>query len=182
VREYSLTVEEDSLDELVVAARAGDRRAAERLVERSQTFLYRLAWGILGNHHAAQDAVQETYLVCLPRLAQLRRPEAILTWLARSLTRICWRPRAGSREVPLERAADTVDSHQTDDATIERTELQELLRGLTATERTVLVLQHVLEMTYEEMAEILDIPLGTVRSRLAAARRRLELRWSGPPR
>ncbi len=171
------------LTELVRRVQGGDREALERLVKRYhgpiRGYLYHI---VHGDIHLADDLTQETFLTMVRKLPQLREPSAFKAWLYRiagNTARDYFRS-AQAREVP----ADPV---RNDDAAAVGTEPEAeafrdhdrmlvlgLLRELEEHHREVLILRYYQDLELNEIAEILDVPLGTVKSRLHYALRRMK--------
>jgi RNA polymerase sigma-70 factor (ECF subfamily) len=160
--------------ELVERARRGDHDAYEALASVAFDGLYVLAHRILRDIDRADDAVQECLIRAWRELPHLRDPDRFEAWLRRLLVNACYdearRARRRSTEIrvlPVERAADRDASRDLAD----RDELERGFRLLSVEQRAVLVLTHYLGMTAREVAETLDIPVGTVQSRLLYAMR-----------
>lgn len=169
---------------LVERARAGDRAAFERLVERRIDRAYCTARAIVGNDADARDATQEAFLDAWRQRARLRDPARFDAWLGRILVNSCrellrGRRRRAVREIA---AGDLVDPLDTvpalDPAPDERTAaldtLERAFERLPAPERSILVLHHLEHQPLAEIAATLHVPVGTVKSRLHAARHALE--------
>lgn len=165
--------------ELVRAARRGDVAALGALLERHRAPLYALALSVLGDRGLAQDSVQDAFLVALRRLDDLRDPAAVGPWL-RTITRNAARMRLRrNREVATgipDRAADPDEAPG--EAAIERSALRDwvwtAVDRLPEDQRVTMMLRFFSRTdSYEEIAAILGTPVGTVRSRLNAAKRRL---------
>lgn len=170
--------ETNDLEVLVRRVRDGDASATEELIRHTQDFLMRLAYGLLGDFHSAQDLLQEAYVIGLSRLQQLNDPAQFRSWLARILSRLCYKFLSRNRAYPTDEPdLPTAGGDPADRAAL-RLDLRAALAGLTALEREVIVLRDMLGLPYEEMAQILSIPVGTVRSRLSAARKRMEKLWN----
>jgi RNA polymerase sigma factor (sigma-70 family) len=163
--------------ELLAAAGAGDRASLGALLERHRAYLTSVALAVLGNGAEAQDAVHDAFLTALFRLGELRDPTAVRGWLAAVVRSRCLmelrRRRARSAAVPeLEAEVRALD------AGLERHALGEwlwtALQRLSEPLRAATLLRYFGSYdTYGDLARILDVPVGTVRSRLAEARRRL---------
>ena len=164
--------------EFVTRLRAGDRRAFEDLVRTQQHRVYGLALRMLGNAAEAQDVAQEVFIRAHRGLAEFRGDAQISTWLYTIASRLCLNRLAGSErrlarhgEEALAKLADTGPGP---DQALERGELEEALHRAIADlgeeRRVVVVLRDVEGLAYEEIAEILELPVGTVRSRLHRAR------------
>lgn len=166
---------------LVERCRRGEREAFEALIEACKGQVYGLAWRILGNGADADDVAQETFLRVFLRLKDLREPRAFPRWLSRITANLALQKIHQRRPwVELDQMdAGHEQSQGTPDDDPQRAVLALDLRGringamdaLSAEQRTVLALRDIQGYAYQEVAEILEVPLGTVKSRLNAARR-----------
>jgi RNA polymerase sigma factor (sigma-70 family) len=157
---------------LVVRTQLGDRRALAELVEHWHGPVWRFARRMLGGARTADDASQDAWFRALKALPRLREPERFAPWLYTIV-----------RRAVIDHLAETYGAEQpvddepaVDDAVdvvLERTELAEGLALLPAVEREALILFHLQDMSIEECAQILQVPAGTVKSRLFRARRLL---------
>jgi RNA polymerase sigma factor (sigma-70 family) len=158
--------------ELVSNAQQGDRRAFEMIAADALPRLYRVAVSVLGDRTVAEDATQRTLLAIWRYLPRLRDPQRFDAWSYRLLVRACY---AEARQTPAWLPGDVVDEDASpfapdDLATIlRRDELGRGFRRLTVEQRTVIVLRYLLDWPLERIAEVLDVPVGTVGSRLNRA-------------
>lgn len=153
------------------------------IVERQARFMFRVAYGLLHNVQDAEDAVQEAFLK-LYRGEAWRRMEDEKAFLARTVWRVALdrTPRAADRMddvagMELAAADASPESHLADQA--ERVLLRRLIDGLPEELRQPLVLSAIEEMTSREVAGVMGIPEGTVRTRLMRARAELKKRFAG---
>ena len=165
---------------LLERARGGDREAFAELVERYQDGLYTMALRLVGRPEDAADVVQETFLrayVNLPRL----RPPSVRGWLFRvavnagqDVHRRGRRRPAVAMEDAEGKVLDLPDTALGPEARAEARERAGVVRNailaLPLDYRTAVVLRDVNDLSYEEMAEALRLPLGTVKSRLSRGR------------
>jgi len=177
---------------LMEAVRADRAEAFERLVDRYQRRLYRLAWGYLRNHEDALDAVQEAMVKVYLARGRYRPRAHPFTWVSRILGNHCidlLRRRRARPAESLESAARTgpagdlpaTDPGDTPEREHERREfrrrIEEAVAGLPPNQREVFMLRHFEEMSLEEIASARGCALGTVKSSLhraaAAVRDRL---------
>ena len=166
----------DEVRRLVLRLQDGDRAAFEGLVARTQRSAYRLGYSVAQDHHLCQDAVQDAYISVLQNIRQLRDPSAFTTWFTRIVINRCKKLLKQKRPQSLTEVVEQGKGPSTDgleEKAGRRILLKKALLRLTDTDRTILGLREVQGYTYEEIAEILDIPMGTVKSRVANARRRL---------
>ena len=166
---------------IVERAQHGDTDAFEMLVREVGGRLVAVAFRILRDVPSAEDAVQQTFVTAWRELPGLRNPEHLEAWLYRILVRACaaearrfGRWRATVREVSPDVPAASSEFGWVAD----RDELERGFLRLTPDQRAVIVLRYWRDMPQEEIAKTLDIPLGTVKSRLhhatAALRAALE--------
>lgn len=178
-----------NLDEgaLVAAARRGDLDAFNELVLAYQDRVYNLAYRILGDSAAAEDATQETFIAAYRHLSTFRGG-SFLSWLMRTVANRCYDELRRQKRRPaiswesfgeLDEEANPflVNGHPTPEEAAQQAELTRFLQAAIVTlppdQRVVLVLSDVEGMNYQEIADTLGIPVGTVKSRLARARARL---------
>ena len=170
---------------LVLRAQGGERAAFGELVTRYMQRAYYAALGLVGSHDDALDLSQEAFARAFRARARIDPERPFFPWLYQIIRRLCFnhtRDRSSHRR-KLDRArswlADTtMGEHPAHpDAETERTELREIVTRaidrLAAREREVLVLREFEGLKYREIAEVVGIPVGTVMSRLYAARRSL---------
>jgi RNA polymerase sigma-70 factor, ECF subfamily len=162
--------------DLVVRAQRGDEGAFASLAVAAGNRLYAIAHRILRDVHLADDATQQALLNVWRQLPQLRDPARFDAWSYRLLVRACYaEARKGRLWSPNVRLLP-VDEPVAEDELgpiFDRDQLDRGFRRLSVEHRTVLVLHHHLDMSLEEVAETLGIPVGTVRSRLHYAMRGL---------
>lgn len=159
--------------ELVERARGGDQDAFSRLVETSYGSLFRMARLILRDDDRAADAVQDALLSAWLHIRAVRDVDRFEAWLRRLLVHACYDEarRAGRRRV-MELRVTPLDAPTTEDAqgsTATHDQLERGFRHLTTDQRAVLVTHHYLGLSDHEAAIVLDVPLGTVKSRLNRA-------------
>jgi RNA polymerase sigma-70 factor, ECF subfamily len=161
---------------LVEQAQLGDQDAFAAIAAASIDRSYAIAYRILRDAHRAQDATQQAYLNAWRDLPTLREPGRFDAWLRRLVIRACYaeadrerRWASGVRLIP----SDTASVPDTAAALADADELERAFRHLRAEQRAVLVLHHYLGYPLTEIAATLDIPVGTARSRLHYATRRL---------
>lgn len=169
--------------ELVAAGQSGDQDAFALLVQLHQRRVFNLVFRILQNYEEANEITQETFLAAWQGLPSFRGDARFSTWLYRIAYNSCLKQlEARKREKVLREAIQENQELQgkSTSAEIETRASQELVREqlshLPAKYRAVLVLRHLQEMTYEEMAEILAVPIGTIKTHLFRARNLLKER------
>jgi RNA polymerase sigma-70 factor, ECF subfamily len=160
--------------ELVTRAQRGDRAAFGLLAADIATRFLAIARRILRDVDLAEDATQQALVAVWRDLPQLRDPARFDAWSYRLLVRACYaegrRSRAWSPNLRILPADEPSVSGGLDEV-IQRDQLETAIRRLSVDHRTVLVLHHYADMPLERVAQILEIPLGTVNSRLHHAMR-----------
>lgn len=164
--------------DLIARSVGGDLDAYDRLVGFYQDRVYQVAYRITGNREDAWDAAQETFLNAFRSLPRFRGTAAFSTWVYRIATNAALdlvRRRPPQPPVSLESV--TVGTGDDPAETATRSELQRRIHraitSLPAEQRVVVVLRDVQGLSYEEIAVVLRIPPGTVRSRLSRGRESL---------
>lgn len=174
---------------LALAARDGDRAAWARLVARWQPRLLAHAWRLLGDAERARDAVQEAWIEILRGLGGLDDVVAFPAWAYRITTRRCQRAFGrADRQRLVEDAGDgdedaspdaAADDAPLDDA-LDLAQLLAALDALPPGQRAALAMFHLEHLGVAEIAIALEIPPGTVKTRLMHARRRLRAALASP--
>ncbi len=155
---------------LARAACAGDPVAVDEIVTSTQRKVWQFCRHLLDTDDDAYDAAQETYIQALASLRSYRGDAALGTWLLAIARRVCSRSlRDRMKRRRSERAALDVGR----DAENGLVELRMLLQQLPDDLREALVLTRLVGLSYEEAAQTMECPVGTVRSRVFRARQRL---------
>ena len=172
---------------LIADCLQGRTAAFGELVRRYQDRLYHCVYRLVDNAEDAQDVVQDAFLNAYQSLGRFKGDAQFFTWLYRiafntaislkrkqrvALALKTSRTGAGAAE-PLDTSESSRPEHSLEKADQER-QVQQALNRLSVEHRTVLILKDMEGQKYEAMAEILQVPVGTIRSRLHRAR--LELR------
>ncbi len=168
--------------DLVRALQQGDREVFGDLVDRYRDRVLGLCLRVTSNPRDADELAHDTFVEAYLKIAALREPEKLAGWLRAIAINLCrmWyrRRRHAWCELPEEVAAAEPDDE--DPALLAR--MSAGLADLPAPQRLVLVLHYLEGMSYEQTAEFLDVPIGTVMSRLHRARRALREVLDGPHR
>lgn len=169
------------ISELVEAAQAGDSEAYDALIERFQPMAYTLAHRFLGDHHLAQDVVQEAVIEAFVHLSQLKEPDAFPGWFRQIVFRQCTRVlrRATEPWLSLEAVSESLFTENNPEDVAVQEEVQASVRRAVASlpkpEQLVTVLFYGRRYSYTEVSAILKIPLSTVKKRLYSARQKLKV-------
>jgi RNA polymerase sigma-70 factor (ECF subfamily) len=161
---------------LIRGAQAGSEQDLEELFRRHWRRAYRVAYLIVHDHAAAEDIAQESFVAAVRTLDRFDRSQPFTPWFSKIVTNrsIDWaRSRAARREVADDLPEQTA-SGATNDGYSE--EVVRALASLSPEHRAVVVLRYVLEYTPGEIARVLEVPRGTVNSRLRRALDELEVK------
>jgi len=171
------------LDEyLVASARAGDAKAFALLARRWQQKLVAHAWRLLGDSDAARDAAQLGWIEIMRGLNRLHDERAFPAWAYRIVSRICARQIGEAvrrRRLSEEIAAQPEVGQEPPESGHDMSVLRAAIRALPAVQRTAIALFHFEELSVAEVAVALDVPAGTVKTRLMHARRKLRAALEG---
>jgi RNA polymerase sigma-70 factor (ECF subfamily) len=151
----------------------GSAAGLRELIDAHYEALYRYAYRLTGSAADAEDLTQEAFGKALARLAQLREPERAKAWLFRILRNLYLhkvRDEKRHRVVPLDAVGDLPGRVTDSEPLIEPGRLQEALDELDEGFRTPLILFYFEEFSYRDIAEQMELPIGTVMSRLARAK------------
>jgi len=178
-------------EQLVQRVRGGDRQAFGVLVVRYQDRIFNLVYRMCGRHAEAEELAQEAFLRALERIDQFAGRSRFYTWLFRIAANLTIshqrrrqrvrfhsmdagqddRPDDGvTADIARRRAPDPVEAAVAGET---RDRVAEALAAMDEPFRIVLVLRDMQDMDYAEMADVLDVPVGTIKSRLFRARRLL---------
>ncbi len=171
--------------ELIDRALAGDRSAFAELVRQNQDRLFASMMQVTGSPEEAEEVTQEAFIRAFIKLDTFQRNSQFFTWIYRiAFNSALTRRRRKRAKVSLDQVRESSGMEIVDDAdgvdegmlriervNLVRTAIQQLSEG----HRSILVLREMEEHSYETIAEILEISIGTVRSRLSRARKQLKL-------
>lgn len=160
--------------ELIQSAQAGDHEAFTELTGKHFSYVYRVAYTVLQDQSDAEDLAQESFLVCYRKLPRFRMESSFRTWLTRIVVNLCYDYlRKKRREgVVLGKMADW-DTAVAEDWTANSDlslELRNALKVLNDAHKIVLTMYYEMDLDVKTVANILGIPVGTVKSRLSNAR------------
>ena len=147
-----------------------------RLVAEYHQAVYAYAYRLSRSASDAEDLTQQAFLVAQEKLGQLRNPESARSWLFTILRNRFLKERQQTRPVPvtdLQLDVDMLPDEVPQAQDIDREQLQAALDGLPEPFRVVVLMYYFEDLAYREIAAKLDVPIGTVMSRLARAKRHL---------
>lgn len=159
----------EPLEILMTAAQKGDLHAFEAVVEQTHGGLRKVAITVVPTSQV-EDVVQEAYLTAFQKLGCLRDPSAARAWLTRIVLNIAYDWARRSKHEPTARSeVPEAPAPEPLDLVI----LRDALNTLSRNDRNILILREYLEMSYDEIASVLELSEGSVKSRLFYARKRM---------
>lgn len=183
--------------ELWQSAAKGDHRAFHALIDRHSPQLFRVALSLSASRSDAEDVCQETFVAAFKSLNSFDGRASVKTWLTRILmnraAKIWNKQRNDRKTLSLHRHSDAEDGREssggfwagslsvpsTTSAVDQRLDLLEVIRSLAPEFRETVVLREIEGLSYQEIADTLGVPRGTVESRLFRARAELRKRLTG---
>ncbi len=175
--------------EIVERCKKGEREAFNCLVERYQTKVINIAYGMLSNQEDAYDAAQEAFIRIYRNIGNFQGKSSLSTWIYRIVANVCTdslRKRGkkniisldsgpGEEDSPPKELRDTAPTPEAAAALSEtQREVRQAISKLVEEQRIIITLYDIEGMSYEEIAHIVDCPVGTVKSRLNRARKSLK--------
>jgi RNA polymerase sigma-70 factor (ECF subfamily) len=180
---------------LIERCKRGDLAAFNDLVRKYEKQVYNFAYRLTGNYDDANDVAQDAFLRVFNAIGSFRGDSSFSTWLFRITTNVFLDERKKAKAHPqssldeyMELGESSVarqieDPSPTPEAVLEESEraliLQKAVSDLPEYQRAMVTLYHGQQKSYEEIAEIMDLPIGTVKSRLNRARLALKEKLSG---
>ena len=156
----------------------GEEKAIRWVLDRYRERVVRLAAHVLHNSREAEDVAQEAFIKAFKQIGQFRGESGFYAWLYRIVVNICldrMRRKSVTSELPFDETLPQTISVNPD---IEkRLAVQQVMNSLSVPMRAALTLREVEGLDYSEIAEVLNIPVGTVRSRLNSARDQFRKKW-----
>jgi RNA polymerase sigma-70 factor, ECF subfamily len=171
---------------LVARCKRGERGAFDDLINRYERKVYNFAYRLCGNYDEANDVASETFVRVYNALHNFRGDSSFITWLFRIVTNVYLDEKKRQRARPYQSLEEIIELEETSvyrqiedpdptpDVHVEMRERTDMLQAAIDTlpdyQRMMIVMYHTENKSYEEIAEILDLPIGTVKSRLNRAR------------
>lgn len=153
------------MDLQVKKAINGDKEALLKLIMNEKDNYYKLAYAYMKNEHDALDILQEMIIVLYKEIPKLKKLDSFYSWSKTILVNLCKRElskRKKYEEVNLENMTDENAFNESEN----KIYLKSLIENLNDNQKEVIRLRYYLDYTYEEISEIMEIPLGTVKSRI----------------
>jgi RNA polymerase sigma-70 factor (ECF subfamily) len=157
--------------ESIKKAKEGDKEEIGKIILENMQALYRVAFSILKTESEIEDAVSNTVVIIFEKIHSLKNEEYFKTWMTRILINECYKIYNQNKKflhLDNYNKEDTYDINEND------LNIKDLIRKLDKDLKTIVILYYFEEFSIKEISEILKIPTGTVKSRLARARAKLQ--------
>lgn len=163
------------MEEEVKLAKQGDKLAYQRLIEDLSIYLYNIAQAMLKNDEQSADAIANTILKAYTKLKTLKKPEYFKTWISRILINECKDIlRKNKKIVYIEEYYNQTNEQEVDTISKEeKIDVIDAINKLDKKTKDVVILYYYNELKIEEIAKILNLPEGTVKSRMNTAKNKL---------
>ena len=174
----------DNEQKLIQRAQKGEHAAFAALVDEHQHYVYNLALRVVKDENEALDLTQETFVRAWTALPNFRGQSQFRTWLYRIVTNLCYNRLPGLRrsladlgddvllDIPEPESAPTNPAREFE-STETRAYLHQAINGLDANYKLLISLRYQDELSYDEIADLLNLPLGTVKTGLFRAKEKL---------
>lgn len=160
-------------ENLVLLSQSGDNEAFSQLIQKYSADAYRTAFMVLRDRDGVEDVVQESFLTCYRKIKSFRMESSFKTWLYRIVVNRCYdrlRKLNREKETLKKMSLHIRPGHEVSYSIESKLDLRKIVLDLKPEHRLVLTLYYGMDFGVQKVAEILDIPEGTVKSRLHAAR------------
>lgn len=161
--------------ECVRRAQTGDREAVVALLRELETPVYRTAYYILSNEHDAMDAAQEALLRIYRKIGTFRGDADIRTWAQRIAVNTAIDATRRRKSV-LSLNEEQINGGSPVERSGVHTDVREAIRRLPEPQRSIILLRHIQDFSYQEIADTMEMPVNTVKSHLFRARKKL-MEW-----
>lgn len=159
--------------EAVRKAKQGNTNEIGNLIQQNMNSLYRVAFSILKNEDEIYDAISSTTVIVFEKISSLRQEEFFKTWITRILINECYKIYNQNKKIVYLENNQNLDQMKHFD-TYSEVNIKELLKKLNKDLKEIVVLYYIEDFSVKEIANIIEIPEGTVKSRLSRARKELE--------
>lgn len=167
---------------LVKKAKRGSEEALMELIMAEKDQMYRLAFTYMGNQHDAMDAMEEMIVRLYENIGQLKKEEAFYSWSKTILVNICKMTLRKQKKLVLidewHSSMEKEHSHS-NTSSDDQLEIAEMLAILNENQKEAIKLKYFLDLDYQTIAEMTNVPLGTVKSRIYEGLRKLKDHYGG---
>jgi RNA polymerase sigma factor (sigma-70 family) len=167
------------LHEIISQAKKGDQDAFRKLVTAYKGTVFRHAFALLNDRMEAEDVTQEAFVKAYYSLPKLENEYAFVSWLTKVVTNLCYDKNKKMNKKKAMESEELIENvvipkgPSPIDRTVAKISMKEALQKIPIDQRNALILKEIQGYSYLEISELLKIPLGTVKSRINAARENL---------
>ncbi|RSD28433.1 RNA polymerase sigma factor [Mesobacillus subterraneus] len=168
---------------LVKKAKRGSKDALMELILAKKDEMYRLAYAYMGNQHDAMDALEEMIVRLYENIGQLKKEESFYSWSKTILVNICKTTlRKQKKQVLVDEWHSSHEEERIHQDAGQHLEVQEMLSILNETQKEAIQLKYILDLDYQTIAKMTNVPLGTVKSRVFQGLKKLKDHFGGEGR
>ncbi len=171
-------------NELIIKSQNGDINSFEILIENYQKYAFNIAYKMMHNYDDANDVTQEAFIKVFQYIKNFKRDSSFSTWLYRIVINTCkdeFKKRNKIQTISIDEEdsyKEVKDDSKTPDEILESVEMRETIdraiNSLSSNYKEIIILRDIKELSYKEISEQLELPIGTIKSRICRAR--IELR------
>ncbi|MDP4084349.1 MAG: RNA polymerase sigma factor [Bacillota bacterium] len=169
----------NDLHQIIIEAKKGDQNAFRQLVTAYKGTVFRHAFSLLNDRMEAEDVTQEAFVKAYYSLPKLENEFAFVSWLTRVVTNLCYDKNKKLNKKKLAESEELIENVRMPNASspieqsIAKMTIKEAMEKIPLEQKNVLILREIQGYSYSEISELLQIPLGTVKSRINTARENL---------
>lgn len=162
---------------LIARCQAGEREAFSLLLHRYRDRVVNLAYQLMNKREDAEDVAQDAFTQAFTSIKSFRGESQFFTWIYRITVNLCLQRRRRQRPEESTDEYELSTTQRVEDQVVTKMLVERTLSRMSEPLRVALVLRDMQDLSYEEVAGVLNIPIGTVRSRLNEARRQFREAW-----
>lgn len=164
---------------LIKKAKKGDKEALLKLVMNRKLEYYKLAYVYMKNEEDALDCMQDMIVVLYENIHKLKKNEAFLSWSKTILVNCCKKTLTKNKKIITMEDIKQEETYETNDNSDDKILLERYLTKLKPIHEEVIRLRYILDLDYDSIADLLQIPLGTVKSRINTGMKNLKKSMEG---
>lgn len=166
---------------LVKRAKKGSKDALLELIMAEKDAMYRLAFTYMGNEHDAMDVLEEMIVRLYENIGQLKKEEAFYSWSKTILVNLCKTTLRNQKKVVLmENWPSSKEEEQPSfGSNVQQLEIAEMLSILSENQKEAIQMKYLLDLDYQSIADLTDVPIGTVKSRVFQGLRKMKDHFGG---
>lgn len=167
---------------LVKKAKKGSKDALMELIMAEKDAMYRLAYTYMGNEHDAMDVLEEMIVRLYENIGQLKKEEAFYSWSKTILVNLCRKTLRNQKKVVLIdnwQSSKEEEQMTSTNLNVQQLEIAEMLSILSENQKEAIQMKYFLDLDYQTIADLTNVPVGTVKSRVFQGLRRMKDHFGG---